>query len=57
MSSTVKLDFVSSLIDVLELIPCIDVGCICGLTSTEKSNPIGRVIELNSNGKVRQGFG
>ena len=33
----------------------IDIGC--GLTPTEKSNPIRWIIELNSNGKVRQGFG
>ena len=36
---------------------CIDIGCIGGLTPAEKSIPIGWVIELNSNGKVRQGFG
>ena len=36
---------------------CIDIGRIRGLTPAEKSNPIGWVIELNSNGKVRQGFG
>ena len=36
----------------------IDIGCTCGLTHAGKtSNPIGWVIELNSNGKVRQGFG
>ena len=36
---------------------CIDIGCIYGLTPAGKSNPIGRVSELNSHGKVRQGFG
>ena len=47
----------SRLIDVLGVNTCIDVGCIYGLTPAGKSNPIGRVIELNSNGKERQGFG
>ena len=36
----------------------IDIGCTCGLTHAWKtSNPIGWVIELNSNRKVSQGFG
>ena len=35
----------------------IDVGCIYGLTPVEKSNPIGWASELNSNGKISQGFG
>jgi len=47
----------SRLIDVLGVNTCIDVGCIYGLTPAEKSKPIGWDIELNSNGKVRQGFG
>ena len=57
MSSSVKLDLASSLIDVLGVNTCIYIGCIYGLTPIGKSNPIGWVSELNSNGKVSQGFG
>jgi hypothetical protein len=36
---------------------CIDLGCIHGLTPVgQSSNPNGKVVELNSTGKVSQGI-
>ena len=57
MSSSVNLDLVSSLIDVLRVNTFIDIGCICGLTPAGQSNPNGWVIELNSNEEVSRGIG
>jgi len=37
---------------------CLDISCSCGLTHPgNSSNPIGWIIELNSNRKGSQGFG
>ena len=57
MSFSVKLDFVSSLINAPRVDTLMDIGCISGLTPIGKpSNPMEWVTELNSNGKVSRCF-